>query len=387
MAEQAEGPMFDGFQTWFVQFRNPFSTRTGQIFWEPTFFTNELEFYLLALLTFRHAWRHGGRYMWLWWTTIAHGLMTECTSYWVEPIDNFWHAQSTFMFFGQREPLHIMCLYPGYIYTAAVAVSRLRLTENCEACAMGLLVVLFDLPYDIMGIKLLWWTWHDTDANIRDRHYWVPWTSYYFHMTFACAFSLLYNRTRRIFVGLSGLYSNDDLQRMPYAQQRLAENWRGELAALVVTGLCSMPFGILQFVPGYHLFHDVFGVHAEVTTLLLAAAYGVVLMYGLQHARPLNVLEAGEREEHRGDKRSGRGSWYYDECFTAMMMHYTHYIVLVLFSSPASFQVFGLHQPIGSPPIEGAEAWTANHPGLAPSAPTRLACNQARERFVPSSHL
>jgi len=46
--------------------------------------------------------------MWLWWTTVAHGLMTELVSYWTEPIDNFWHAQSMFMFFGQREPLHIM---------------------------------------------------------------------------------------------------------------------------------------------------------------------------------------------------------------------------------------------------------------------------------------
>lgn len=99
--------------------------------------------------------------------------MTECTSYWAPDIDNFWHAQSTFMFFGQREPLHIMCLYPGFIYTASVAVARLNITERCEAAAMGLFVVIFDMPYDIIGIKNLWWTWHDTDANIRDRHYWL----------------------------------------------------------------------------------------------------------------------------------------------------------------------------------------------------------------------
>lgn len=201
---------------------------------EPSFFTNELEFYILAILTYMHAKRHGGRYVWLWWTTIAHGLMTECVSYWHESIDNFWHSQSTFMFFGQREPLHIMCLYPGFVYTASVAVERLGLSELCESCAVGLFVVLFDIPYDIMGVKLLWWTWHDTDANIRDRSFWVPWTSYYFHMTFACAFNLIYHKARRHFVGISGLYSNDDLQKMPFAQQRTAENWWGEFKALVV---------------------------------------------------------------------------------------------------------------------------------------------------------
>ena len=127
---------------WIVKFRNPFG-EYGQLRWEPTFFFNELEFYLLAILTYIHAYRHGARYMWLWWTTIAHGLMTECTSYWAPDIDNFWHAQSTFMFFGQREPLHIMCLYPGFIYTASVAVARLNITERCEAAAMGLFVVIF----------------------------------------------------------------------------------------------------------------------------------------------------------------------------------------------------------------------------------------------------
>ena len=145
---------------WLIKFRNPFG-EYGALAWEPTFVGNELEFYLLALLTFIHAYRHGSRYMWLWWTTVAHGLTTELVSYWTPEIDNFWHAQSMFMLFGQREPLHIMCLYPGFIYTASVAVSRLNLTERCEAAAMGLFVVIFDMPYDIMGIKNLWWTWRE----------------------------------------------------------------------------------------------------------------------------------------------------------------------------------------------------------------------------------
>jgi len=293
--------------------------------------------------------------MWLWWTTILHGLTTELVSYWAEPIDNFWHSQSTFMFFGQREPLHIMCLYPGYVYTASVAVSRLGLSELSSACAIGLFVVLFDLPYDIIGVKLLWWSWHDTDANIRDRHYWVPWTSYYFHLTFACSFDLIYQKAKRYFVGISGIYSADEIQRMPYAQQRRAENWRGELKASVLTGLCAMPFGILQFVPGYHIFKDVFGVHAEVTTMLLMGLYGVVLMYGFQHARPVNIKELGEREERRGDKKSGRGRWYIDEVYVAMCMHYLHYAMLVVVGDPGNKQVLGLHQPMGAPIGSGTE--------------------------------
>mmetsp|Transcript_2416 Transcript_2416/g.4756 ORF Transcript_2416/g.4756 Transcript_2416/m.4756 type:complete len:621 (+) Transcript_2416:178-2040(+) len=346
------GALSPGSLEWFVKFRNPFGLH-GQLAMEPTFLSNELEFYLLAILTYAHAYRHGGRYMWLWWTTIAHGLTTECVSYWTEPIDNFWHSQSTFMFFGQREPLHIMCLYPGFVYTACVAVHRLGISELTSACAVGLFVVIFDAPYDIMGIKLLWWTWHDTDANVRDRFYWVPWTSFYFHATFASAFDFIYNKTRRYFVGLSGLYSKDEIQRMPYAQQRLTANWWGEFKALLVTGLFSMPFGICQFVPGYHWFKDIFNVHAEVTTCILGAIYMLVLFYGIQHGRPVNIKEQGEREIMRGDKKAGYGRWYLDEVYLAMCMHFAHYCILVVFTNPGTKQVLGLHQPMGSPPGSG----------------------------------
>jgi hypothetical protein len=50
---------------------------------------------------------------------------------------------------------------------------------------------LIDIPYDTTAVRFLHWTWHDTDSNIYDRHYWVPWNSYYFHATFACAFTFL----------------------------------------------------------------------------------------------------------------------------------------------------------------------------------------------------
>ena len=69
---------------------------------------------------------------------------------------------------------------------------------------VGLAVVLLDVPFDIMGIKLLWWTWHDTDPNIYDRHYWVPWTSYYFHAAFASSFMFLFHGTRRLLCNSPG---------------------------------------------------------------------------------------------------------------------------------------------------------------------------------------
>lgn len=71
----------------------------------------------------------------------------------------------------------------------------------------GLVEVLMDLPYDIMAIKFLHWTWHDTDPNIYDRHYWVPWNSYYFHLAFGTSFHFFLSFWRKRFTG-----TDDDLK-------------------------------------------------------------------------------------------------------------------------------------------------------------------------------
>ena len=317
---------------------------------EPTFLLCELEFYVLCILTYMHASRHGGRYYWLWWTTILHGLTTELISYWYEDIDNFWHAQSLWMWFGKREPFHIICLYPGFIYPATIAVSRLNMVENARPFAAGLGEVLMDFPYDVMGIKLLWWTWHDTDSNIFDRTYSVPWTSYFFHMSFGMAFTFLLQRSRRFFTGLSGLYSNDEIEAMPWRKRQLAGNWKGEVSVMLVVGMFSFPLGVfLQFVPLYHIPHDILGVHTEVCVMLLIFLYGAITLWAILRARPTNLRERGERETKRLAKQRGPGAWHIDEVYAAVIFHYTFYICIVLFSNPENIRATGLHQHVAPP--------------------------------------
>ena len=194
---------FPSFWDWLVHVRNPFNRENGHFWWEPAvrfsfcliclegtkltkryclqFFANEVEIYTLALLTFSYAYRHGARYLYLWFAILWHGFTVELVSYWIEAIDNFWHAQSTFVFFGRREPMQIILVYPSYLFIAAIVTERMGLsgesnflntfpasntsqsdtcftcknTELTQACTMGLLVVLIDFPYDILGIKCM----------------------------------------------------------------------------------------------------------------------------------------------------------------------------------------------------------------------------------------
>ena len=60
------------------------------------------------------------------------------------------------------------------------------------------------------------------------------------------------------------------------------------------------------------------------------------------------------------------------------MLHFTWYILLVLFANPAGLETLGLHQTIGTEAVAGAHEWRPGHPGLAEGSPTALACNQAR---------
>lgn len=75
---------YDSFWSWLLTIRNPFNPKNGHFYWEPAFFGNEMEIYILAALTFAHAYRHGSRYLWLWFAILWHGYTVELVSYWFE---------------------------------------------------------------------------------------------------------------------------------------------------------------------------------------------------------------------------------------------------------------------------------------------------------------
>lgn len=80
----------------------------------------------------------------------------------------------------------------------------MKLPKWSEPFAVGLVVVLIDIPYDIVSVKFVHWFWHDTDPNIYDRHYWVPWNSYYFHLTFTASFTFWFHFLKRRFCATEG---------------------------------------------------------------------------------------------------------------------------------------------------------------------------------------
>lgn len=307
---------FSSFRDWLITFNDPL------IKWEqqPTYVVVEMVYLIFALLTFIHSRQAGGRFPYLWWTSLLHGLVVEMASYWLPDVDSFWHSQSTVMLLGRRLPLHIMLLYPVFIYTASVAVSCLRLRWYAEACAVGLVVVLIDLPYDITSVKFLHWTWHDTDPNIYDRHYWVPWNSYYFHASFAASMTAFGILWRKVIAGVD---------------KYKVSSIRKEALVCLLTALCGMPGGVLLFLPIYHPLHDFYHIHTEVCVMLLITIF-------------LVVVWLSDRNPVVGSRPTGNYFQQSKLLIFGLVAHYSVYLVLVLFGSPEDEVSIGMHEPTGS---------------------------------------
>ena len=55
----------------------------------------------------------------------------------------------------------------------------------------GLMGEMIYAPYDLTGIKFLWWTWHDTDAPVSQRIMGVPVGSTVWVITFTASFQVI----------------------------------------------------------------------------------------------------------------------------------------------------------------------------------------------------
>ncbi|XP_043461639.1 uncharacterized protein LOC122498122 [Leptopilina heterotoma] len=305
---------FDGFWNWFVTYNDVHTLWRAQ----PTYFIVSTLFIVGGLITFYHALKSKGRFIQLWIGVICHGLVVEIICYNLPDIDNFWHSPTPIMLLGQRLPLHIIFLYAVFIYTAAITIDKLKLPPWSEPFAVGLMVNLLDYPYDVMSVKFVHWTWHDTDPNIFDRHYHVPWNSYYFHATFAAGFMFWFRFTRRFIIK-----NNDPRKSGPFCK---------ELLCTLIASCLGMPTGVLLFIPNYHILHDIYNLHSEVTYHLLLAIYVVIIFSGLLSLKTL--------PQHSRNIQDYLILFY-------LAIYYLIFFGMALIGNPEAEISKGLHEPIG----------------------------------------
>lgn len=113
---------------------------------------------------------------------------------------------------------------------------------------------------------------------------------------------------------------------------KLSPRWTRELLCTVLTAMCGMPGGVLQFLPLYHPLHDYFGVHTENCVFTLFVLY---FMMAWQKDRQ---APEGSRPKER--------SWA-PEIVLALILHYSIYMGMALWGDPEHEVSVGLHEKIG----------------------------------------
>nr|XP_054773215.1 uncharacterized protein LOC129281301 [Lytechinus pictus] len=307
------------FLDWLIAFRDPRDIWTNH----RSFLIAEVLYHILAFLLIRHALKRGGRFAWYLLAILIHAFVVESVSYILPDIDNFWHAQATVMLLAKRLPTYILCVYYMFMYPSFVAVSRLRLPFWAEPFAHALVTVLLDIPYDIMGIKHLWWTWHDTDPNIYDRYYWVPITSFFFWATFMCSHNFLFFATPRWLGSKAGKYESNSMSM--------------EIISATVAGVFAFPVATIQFIIIYHIPHDVYGVP---TGFCLGVLFAIYLL----------VVWMGDRKPADDARPFGKhgGTPFFDSVGIVVFAHYLLYLFMVYFMNPETYQSTGIHEETGN---------------------------------------
>ncbi|XP_039287090.1 uncharacterized protein LOC111051266 isoform X3 [Nilaparvata lugens] len=221
-------------------------------------------------------------------------------------------SQASFIFGAVATLSHDPC----FLYQAMAAAANMRLSWWAEPWAVGAIVVLIDMPYDIASVKFVHWTWHDTDPNIGDRHYWVPWNSYFFHCTFAASFIFWFNRS---------------MGHVAMHDKWSANSFMIEVKRMLVASLLGAPGGVLVFILIYHPLHDIAGIHTEVTFFIM---FSIVML----------IIWTNDRCPKSGNPPVLRSRTI---IVVALLVHYLVFLSMVIVGNPENEVSTGLHEPTG----------------------------------------
>jgi len=278
----------------------------------PSFVLGELLFITAALIALWHAKQNGRSHLLAWYAAIIAGTSNDLIFMALPMVDNFWQAQAMVMI-TPRLPLYIPCVYVTFMYIPTVSVWRLRLRPLPQATLTGIAAILLYAPYDIIGAKFLWWTWHDTDAPIAERLVGVPIGSTVWVITFVATFSWLLSRVIKV---------DQELSNRDFAKG-LA------LVCGLTTVLMAIQMTAVQQVDG--------GVPGIKTLVIISTAYILIALRGLRQT------------EAQAPVSSDRPLLAY------MGVHFAFFLLVLLCFDPSTHQNTSMHQTLGACDVEAKD--------------------------------
>jgi hypothetical protein len=282
---------------------------------QPSFVLGEYLFIACAAVALVHAFTQGPerrRHLLAWFGALIAGTANDVIFMALPLVDNFWQAQATIML-TPRLPLYIPCVYVCFMYFPVVSTWRLNLPPLSRAALSGLAGMLFYAPYDVVGAKFLWWTWHDSDMPIANRLLGAPVGSTLWTLTFTATFAWLLGRT---------------VDRDP------AVSRSSFIKGLALVAGCSSVLMVVQMTALQQLDGGVPGIRGLVTA---TAIYIVITCLGLRRGRP----------EPR--RRSDR------PLHVAAVVYFLSLMAVMALFDPATHKSASMHQTYGPCRVEATD--------------------------------
>ena len=158
---------------------------------QPSLVVAEGIFALLFFICLIHALRRGRVHFLVFWSSVVVGLLHEVVALVLLPeVATFYRSHAVIMV-GPTTPLYTFFVYTSLLYCTVVSGFSLQLGLFGNSAFVGLLGGLFYSVYDMVGTKMLWWTWHGDDRMLTERVLDVPVLSTMWAMILPATFSFL----------------------------------------------------------------------------------------------------------------------------------------------------------------------------------------------------
>jgi hypothetical protein len=281
---------------------------------QPSFLIGQFLFIACAAIALWHAQKQGRAHLFLWIAALLTGTANDLFFMALPLVDNFWQAQATIMLTA-RLPLYIPCVYVCFMYLPTVSLRRVGLPRLSRAAASGLLAAVYYAPYDIVGAKFLWWTWHDTDRPIENRLLGAPIGSTIWVITFVATFA---------YVSAWVIERRPELSVKAFA------------LGLGLVALSSTPLMMLQMTIVQQLDGGVPGIRGLCVVVALAAA---LVVHGARRGLGLEPGHATSDKVLHG----------------AVVAHFAVLVGILALFDPSTHVSTGVHQTYGACGVEARD--------------------------------
>uniref|UniRef100_A0A0R3RW23 DUF7802 domain-containing protein n=1 Tax=Elaeophora elaphi TaxID=1147741 RepID=A0A0R3RW23_9BILA len=298
----------------------------------PTLVVSESIYLVLWLLSLFCAFRNGSRYVYTWIGIYLLAFFTESVRFIDGSMDTVFYSQTMLTFMGMRTPLYILCgIYHTLFYTSYVLVKRIRLKWWGEAAANGLLVFFMSLPLQVMGTKLLWWQWYDSDPRLTSTFYSVPVVVLAWYAILGASFSASLYLFRKRF-----LCEKYDWKRFV-----------AEFLCVVGAALFTLCLAALQYIIFFHILHDIFQIHPFFSLAVLLIVYATTALKALFSSKMgYDLHDRAGKDQLIKDSLNEKHLNGLVE-ISIMTIHFLLHMLLATFSSPEDIVSEGIYQAIG----------------------------------------